>query len=410
MRHSLTIIAVILLTHSVGRAFEPGRETEMEWPELSNPLRVYLPSNYSEDRLWPVVFHYHGTGGRPTTDIPKEYTGGRDFVIVGMEYRVTTALPKGVRDYLDAEIALLREVRMKLAAEIRIDPKRTYVGGFSQGGWYASELAEKDMADFAGAYILGAGKRKPDKRRTIPTGKKPIYIGVGQLDPNYFYGVDAIKHFRELGASVTFDEFLAMDHHMPVGRSLTPAFVQWWKIEAAIGNGTSLRAEADGWIDARLARAGERKSPMDRFLVLEHARKTPFASICSKEAGARLTAAFDAAAANPELKKEMAARKRYLAIVTAETNGAVGMEALRKNIVDYDALNRSEPDSWYGRRAAQEVARIRRQILDFGSWKWPDEAARQKVAADLEANPPPELAKEDPTAEFRRVRDLLAGM
>ncbi len=409
MRRSYATLTAFLLAVSVGKAFEPGKEAEWAWPELAHPLHVYLPSNYSEDRLWPVVFHYHGTGGRPTTDIPKAYTGGRDFVIVGMEYRVTTGLPKGVRDYLDAEIALLREVRTKLAGKIRIDPKRTYVGGFSQGGWFASEFAEKFMADFAGAYILGAGKRKPDKRRTVPIGKKPIYIGVGQLDPNYFYGVDAIKHFRDLGATVTFDEFLAMDHHMPMGRSLTAAFVQWWKLEGAKGDGSSPRPEADAWIEARIALAGGLESPMDRFLMLEHARKTPFAGLCSKEADERLNTAFDTAAAVPDLRGEMAARKRYLAIVMAETTGPIGMEALRKNVLDYDALYRSASETWYGKRAAQEVARIRRQILDFGSWKWPDEAARQKVAADLEANPPPELATEDPTPEFKRVRDLLGG-
>ena len=277
------------------------------------------------------------------------------------------------------------------------------------GGWFASEFAEKAMTEFAGAYVLGAGKRKPDKRRTVPTGKKPIYIGVGQLDPNYFYGVDAIKHFRDLGATVTFDEFLAMDHHMPMGASLTPAFVQWWKIEAARGGSATLRAEADAWIDARLARAEKPEGAMDRFLILEHARKAPFAAVASKDAGARLTAAFAAMAKAPELRDEMEARKRYLALVMQETTGEIGMEALRKHVIAYDALYRSAPGTWYGKRAAQEVARIRSQILDFGSWKWPDEAARRKVAEDLEAHPPPELAEEDPTPEFKRVRDLLGG-
>jgi hypothetical protein len=47
---------------------------------------VYVPSDYTDEQNWPVIFFYHGMGGQPTTWPFKQITGGKGFIVIGMGY------------------------------------------------------------------------------------------------------------------------------------------------------------------------------------------------------------------------------------------------------------------------------------------------------------------------------------
>ena len=84
--------------------FVPGQEVALSFKRVVKPLIVYLPENYDAAKRWPVVFHYHGTGGNPRVAIPRAYTNGKDFILVGMEY-ATLRSRVAEEDYLDVEIS-----------------------------------------------------------------------------------------------------------------------------------------------------------------------------------------------------------------------------------------------------------------------------------------------------------------
>ncbi len=413
MRHKRSLVLGLLtgFAFAVGNGqaeeFAAGKTTTLPWEDLANPMVVYLPSNYSTDRAWPVIFHYHGTKGDPTVALPKAYTKGEDFVIVGMEY-LTRDKPPPKKDYLDIEIVHFREVREFLSRKVRIDRKRCYVGGFSKGGWFGSEFAETHMGtDFAGAYILGAGKRSPDRRKTKRiSGKKPVYIGVGQMDENYIYGVNAIKHFKELGAHVTYDEYLGVGHRMPA--KLSESFRQWFAIEAARPRFDPVREEAKDWSQSKLAHAEGIEEPVDRYLYLAKLRKMPFFYLLDADSRSGIDKALGVVGRLPELKPELAARAKYLPLLQRELRGG-GMEFLRDVADDHHDIYVAHPETYFGKRAGMEVARLRLMLTAFDRWRWPNPEARRKVEAEFAKNPIPNVPVKVLERDFRRVQGILEG-
>jgi len=246
------LAAALPLTSLAQSPLEPGQTSEFPWDGLSNSPLIHLPENYDRTQVWPVIFHYPGTGGSPTVDIPLAYTGGRDFIIIGMPY-ITQGQTRPEKDYLLLELDFLKDIRKRLVTQFQADLKRSYVGGFSKGGWFASEYAESFMREFAGAYMIGAGWNDRPKRPTqVITDKKPVYIGVGQFDDNHSLSIAAIRRFKELGATVVFDEFLTFGHSIPMGKSgLSSYLSQWFQIEANRPTIVNLKAPVQEWAEER---------------------------------------------------------------------------------------------------------------------------------------------------------------
>lgn len=403
----LTVLAG-LCSLGLGQEFKAGEEVELEFGGAVKPLIVRLPDNYTAEKKWPVVFHYHGTGGVPTVNIPLRYTEGREFVLVGMEYiTLGNEAAARKRDYLEIEIEYLRKVRDHLAGRIAIDPKRSYVGGFSKGGWFGSEYAEVHAHDFAGAYVLGAGKRHPDRRPTRAiSGKMPVFIGIGQRDINYIYSVAAIAHFKKLGARVTYDEFLNQGHTIPLGRKISEKFRQWWAIEGGRTAPGEVRAAAAEWGEGLEAELAQLESEMDRYLFLRHRRSLPFFALLPAEVRKSLDQASTALNAAPELKAELAAKREYDALLKRELSDA-GMEHLLEVVFEYAELYARSAETHYGKRAGMEVMRLADQIKDFGRWRFSSEAEKAKVTEQLERKPLPEVDREALATEFGRLRGFL---
>jgi acetyl esterase/lipase len=195
--------------------FVPGSETALAVPGSERPLLVYVPTDYTPDRTWPVILCYHG-GGRQTTTWPfRQVTGGAGFIVVGMVY---------VRDeyfrILDpvqttAEKKFFRDTLARLAESLAIDRRCVFMGGFSQGGYSTTVLGEQLLDDLAGLVILGAGRRNIDRlpptKRSIQ--KKPVFVGVGANDKLHNgHAQRAAKNYRAWGASVTFEEWPELGH------------------------------------------------------------------------------------------------------------------------------------------------------------------------------------------------------
>lgn len=391
----------------------PGEDVPVPWTGVKSPLIVRLPDNYAADRDWPIVFHFHGSGGSPTIDLPRAYTGGKDFILVGMEY-VTRDLPAATPDYLEQEWQHLLAVRSALAAKARVDAGRTYVGGFSQGGWFASEFMEVHGRELAGAYVLGAGKRPRNKREPKDFGlTKPVYLGAGQLDLNYIYAVQGISHFNRLGGTVTFDDFLGIGHQMPGGGPNTPgvsSLAHWFQVEAGRTEPAALRESAAAWgRRTRTAEAADR-DPLTRWLRLSRARRDPFFAWLAppeKQAWLDAMAALERA---PALAAEIRTRSAYFSLVERELKGpengdlwAYAHDQAKK----YHALWQSAPTTYHGQRAGMEFARLRDQLNRVEMWRFPNEETKTKALASAANHPLPPAPPDDLVRAFRDWRPRL---
>jgi len=191
--------------------FEPGKETRIEDAALGGPgyYIVYVPKEYAPDRAWPAVFCYHGLNQKPTAYPFKEVLGGKGFIVIGMPYYGTGLDAFGT---IAHDIENVTRLSPLLAKPLRIDPKQMLIGGFSQGGWMASEIGEATSFLWAGMAIMGAGRHGGSAKDAAGFARKPIYIGAGETDSNLDSARKAAEFYRTQGAEVTFETYAGKGH------------------------------------------------------------------------------------------------------------------------------------------------------------------------------------------------------
>lgn len=181
---------------------------------------VYVPSDYTADANWPVIFVYHGMNAQPTTWPFRQATQGKGFIIIGMGYvpqENSKMTKEQYIDYMGRERRSVLEVKRQVSKALKIDEDRFFVGGFSKGGWHSSAMIESSPKVWAGAVIFAAGRSRSVSLISTPAGKKalqdkPIYIGAGEKDANLRSAKRAAEYYKQLGAKVTFEEFKGAGH------------------------------------------------------------------------------------------------------------------------------------------------------------------------------------------------------
>ncbi|MDD4869308.1 MAG: hypothetical protein PHR77_02015 [Kiritimatiellae bacterium] len=266
---------------------EAGQETEVKMPDNGREMKVYLPSNYSPDKKWPVIFFFHGMNGKPTTSPIKGYTDGNDFIIIGMPYAAEHEVPKTQQEaegILQKELANFRSARLWAGKHLKIDERRVFMGGISLGGWETSTLGEYEMPRLAGMFILLAGRQRS---KTIPKEAaalqlKPVYIGSGEADPNLIPAFKATATYRKYGAAVTYEIFMGIGHATPA--EVPPRFKAWlnamgkWRAENMT---EELRKELDIRLKNQLEGAMAKDNPLAKYNALLDLEADPSVFLCS---------------------------------------------------------------------------------------------------------------------------------
>jgi predicted esterase len=186
----------------------------LEAPKAKSSFVVYVPQDYTSDRVWPVIFCYHGAGGSATTWPFQQITRGEGFIIVGMNY-ATEAYSHGLgRERIGPEQAFFAEALSIVSSQLNINPKMVFMGGYSQGGYSTTILGEQLLDQLAGLIILGASRSYVD--RYPPPAKqiqgKPIFIGVGENDERKPQAKETVQIYKDWGADVTFEEWPGARH------------------------------------------------------------------------------------------------------------------------------------------------------------------------------------------------------
>lgn len=196
---------------------------------------VYLPQDYSPSRLWPIIYCYHGSNSEPTVWPFKDLTGGKGFIVIGMEY-----LDRDKGATSDKDLPNLRRIHDLLAKHVALHEQVQFIGGFSQGGWSTGKLSELSLDTWAGIIITGAGR---GSSLSDPKVKgKPIFIGIGEIDPANPAAKSAAEFYRQHGADLTLEEFPGKAHTVDTADAALRA---WLPAQAAKAAGAVLKMKSD---------------------------------------------------------------------------------------------------------------------------------------------------------------------
>jgi predicted esterase/outer membrane protein assembly factor BamD (BamD/ComL family) len=191
---------------------DPGTETKIIDPLTGGAgyWLIYVPSDYSPARRWPVIFGYHGLNVPPITSPFRTATDGKGYIIVGMEYEDTTVRVPEVKKNL----ANLKRIHDLISKRLQLDEKLQFIGGGSQGGFRSSDYSEASQNTWAGVIILDAGRGVDALARTDKPNfnGKPIFIGDGETDANLPLAKQAASYYTQHGADVTLEIFPGLGH------------------------------------------------------------------------------------------------------------------------------------------------------------------------------------------------------
>ena len=203
--------------------------------------QVYVPSDYTPGKTWPVIVSLHGNGRQGTDGMLQT---GTDFAIHIRENRapfpaivVFPQAKPGTRWFYPQMQRLVMAELDRTIAEFSVDTTRLYLHGYSMGGTGSYRLAYKSPARFA-AVVIVAGRVEPgvnytreeiaidratnpviansDAFSALAAGLRtiPMWIFHGDSDPTV--PVDQSRRLvaalRSLGAPVRYTEFPGADH------------------------------------------------------------------------------------------------------------------------------------------------------------------------------------------------------
>lgn len=181
-------------------------------PKSNTSFILYVPSDYTPTKPFPIIFCYHGAGVQATTWPFYQVTNGNGFIIVGMNYMAPNSPSLELMRY---ERAYLLEVLDIVSARLNVNQKLVFMGGYSMGGYMTSMLGEQLLDKLAGLIILGAGRFTIERFAPLPKRirGKPIFIGVGQADNTHQPRAKiAANMYLGWGADVTYEEWSGVGH------------------------------------------------------------------------------------------------------------------------------------------------------------------------------------------------------
>ena len=185
---------------------------------------LYLPSGYSTDHSWPVVFAFDpGARGTIPVELMKDAAERYGFIAAGSNNSRNG--PWKVE--LEAADAMLEDAQQRFS----LDRKRVYFAGFSGGARVASGLAQLCKCA-AGVLLSGAGfsKESPPSRQT----PFAVFSAVGSLDFNYSEVILLEERLEQAGYPHWLRVFDGPHQWAPA--EVMDEALAWFRIEAMRSN------------------------------------------------------------------------------------------------------------------------------------------------------------------------------
>jgi dienelactone hydrolase len=200
---------------------EPGKIPRVQCaahPEQSYAL--YLPSNYSPDRSWPLILSSDPAArGSLPLELQKAAAEKLGYVLAASN----NSRNGPWKPRFEATEATVTDVQTRVS----IDPRRIYFAGFSGGARAASQIALLCKCS-AGVMVVGAGFSNGQSLATdVPF---PVYSAIGILDFNY----SEVAFLQDALAKAGYPHWLRVfegSHEWAPAEVMDEALA-WFRIEA----------------------------------------------------------------------------------------------------------------------------------------------------------------------------------
>src|SRR5689334_3225671 len=233
-------VVVILLAHAITQTNSIPRGQIVERVEaLNDPSQsyaLYLPSNYTPDRKWPVLYAFDpGARGRVPVDRFKEAAEKYGWIVLGSNNSRNGPWSLAV----NAWNAMQKDTHQRFA----IDDERTYATGFSGGARVAVRIAAACKC-LAGVVANGAGF--PVDLTPSPPMHFVFYGAAGVDDFNYAELKSLAEPLTKAGIIHRVQTFDGRHEWPPI--SVATAAVEWMELQAM---NAGKRPRDDAFINAR---------------------------------------------------------------------------------------------------------------------------------------------------------------
>jgi len=215
----------------------------------SQSYALFVPSDYTPSRTWPVIFAFD-PGGRGRTPVERYQAAAEryGYIVVG-----SNNSRNGSTEISRILAAMTNDVAQRLA----VDPRRVYLAGMSGGARTALGIALASK-DIAGVIASSAGYPDDRVRKALAF---PLFATAGTDDFNH---LEMRRLDREL--STTHRLVIFTGGHVWLSSDLALQAVEWMELQSMKAG---LKARDTGEIDrifaSRIAAVDTAKSDVDTF-------------------------------------------------------------------------------------------------------------------------------------------------
>lgn len=247
MRRSIWLIAMLcgcwLAAHAQTPAAGTVHASVPVAADASNSYALYLPSNYSTAKHWPLLLIFDPSArGEVPVKLFHEAAERYGFILIGSNNS------RNFEDPSNAIRLLAAEVKDRYAA----DPRRLYAAGLSGGARVASSIALACKGCIAGVIANGAGL--PQRAAIADAENIEWFLVAGTTDFNY----PELWHLKEnLDARGAASRFVVYDGpHTWMPAEFAERALAWLQLRAMVkGIATLDRDFINKQFDSRLAEA-----------------------------------------------------------------------------------------------------------------------------------------------------------
>lgn len=165
-------------------ALKPGDYTRsLEVDKRTRTYLVHLPPSYDGSKAYPVVLAFHGGGSSAEAMIPfsglNEKADQAHFIVVypngtgrlkkALTWNAGNCCGYAMENHVD-DVAFIRALLNDLGTAAKVDPKRTFATGISNGGMIAYRLASELSDRIAAVAPVGGpmGTETCNPKRPVP--------------------------------------------------------------------------------------------------------------------------------------------------------------------------------------------------------------------------------------------------
>ncbi len=263
VRRASTVLVTAMLVRSVctttaapAQAIQPGTVSDPVQcaNDPAQSYALFLPSSYSPDRKWTVLFAFH-PAARGRLMVEK-------YQAAAEHYGVIVAVSNNSRNGPHAvSAAAAQAMSADVSRRFSIDPQRVYLTGMSGGARVALGLALAGN-NIAGVIASSAGYPDSQPRATVPFA---LFSTAGSEDFNYL-------EMRSLDRKLMSPHFLAVfqgGHTLPPNDVAFEA-IEWMELQAMQSGRRSRDQRIAGTIlETRRARIAASSSPAETIYLLQ---------------------------------------------------------------------------------------------------------------------------------------------